>query len=553
MVDSATHSPESAPDWSLLDGTPSGEWKNDRKRLFIRYVEHEKGIKKHGAVKRACAKYSVDDSTYYYWVKHLPAEANGNGSAVPEADGNGHAESARKAVVPAPTPAATVDNERAILVGRLRAAYVEADAAAMELKDTLTDAVLMALSARIDELERVHGVIQPTAAVEDPTKRVAAEISALLAPAESDPTQAVTAEPATIPVAPAPIVETPVPAPIPTEQEKPPVPAPATAPVAVPSAAAVPVAAPKAQEKPVLTAKDRAILVMQATLGIGSAKYERLVDLTVEEAMRRHAALFPNATWSEKNSYENGARDMLASYDPARDGHPLHYIERRTMMRNVSREASARIAELGRAYNPKAFELARRRSKRDGLPKGVDHEFLKSEAYRTMGMLASIYDQDDFGDFWMWAEPLVEKALDAACGDEPMSFLNVKAKARADERQKTVGEVLTERALAEQLRVAAKPGDDVRHKAMVTFVNGLATGGTVSTIKEVLEVLLRSYMDDITALASRMHDEGVRDSLDECVMLLMRSTLKSGWLFDPRRPGNLDDYIRNGWTIALRG
>lgn len=530
MVNAVAHPAASAPDWSSLESTPSADWNDDRKRLFVSYVEHEKETRKYGAVRRACRKFSVPEPTYYYWVKHLSAE-----------NGNGHADVERAAPATIPTPAETIASERAMLVARLRAAYNDADAAAMELKDTLTDALLMTLAARIDELERMHGKIEPTRAVEEPAKQVSTEISALLTP-------------------PAPIVETPVPEPAPTERPENTIAAPAPSPMeqrpattATPAATQPPAATRKAPEKPHVTAKDRAILVMQATLGVASAKYDRMIDLTVEEAMRRYDAVFPNATWTEKNAYERNARDLLTAYDPGRDGHPLHHIERRTIMKHASQDSGGRIARLGREYNPKAFELARRHSKRAGLPKGIDHEFLKTEAYRTMGMLAAMYDEDGFGDFWMWAEPLLEQALDAACGDEAMSFLDVKAKAKANERQKTIGEVLTERALAEQLKVPAKPGDDIRHKQMVTFVNGLATGGAVSTMKEVLEVLLRSYMDDMTVLASSMHDEGVRETLDECLMLLMRSTLKSGWLYDPRRPGNLDDYIRNGWTMALRG
>ena len=534
MVDSITRSPESAHDWSLLDGVPSGEWKNDRKRLFILYVEHEKGIKKYGAVRRACAKFSVAEPTYYYWLKNVSTQENGNGNETIETHGSTPEASA-------PSPAKTIENHQAVLVARLRAAYAEADAAAMELKDTLTDALLMTLAARIDELERIHGVIRPAAAVEEPAKRVAAEISTLLTADGNGNGKPAAAEPETPPSPPVPAVETPAP-----------IPAPAPAPAVVHPVPATPAAAQKPPEKPSLTPKDRAILVMQATLGVASAKYERMVDLTVEEAMRRHAAAFPNAGWTEKNAYENGARDLLTAYDPAKDGHPLHYIERRTMMKHAPREAAARIADLGRMHNPKAFEMARRWSKRDGLPKGVDHDFLKTEAYRTMGMLASMYDEEEFGDFWIWAEPLVAKALDAACGEEAMSFLNVKAKARADERQKTVGELLSGQALGAQLAVREKPDDGPRHRAMIQLINGLVTGGTVSTMKEVLETLMRSYMDDMTALAAQLHDENFRETLDECLLLVMRSMLKSAWLFNPRRRGNLDDYIRTGWTLLVR-
>lgn len=554
MVNAARISPETE---SPLKHKPVAGWTRDDKDAFCVIVSERREADPNGRgiVAHTCKEFGVKPSDYQNWRTRLEKSAtttNGNGHAgngKAAAAENGHVDTKRepKSVDRATMATLAINAERRALVAKLKTILASADEVAMQLDDRMTDALIMSLTMRMDELEERNGAPRADSTV---TPEVSAAETGGDAPDERGPAAPATsidAEETPMPAETAPENKGETPAAIVTTVR-------ADAALAMTRNPATPVSTtekPLVNTKPQPTPKELRIQSLEMSLGIAGS-HERLTTLAMEQCMSRFNAAYPNAGWLEKKEYEEYAKRMIANFDTEKCGNIIHHVERSFVTSKTRRIDKDRVGDLSRTFLRLAFAMAEEHAKRDDLPRGVTFDRLKSEAYQTFTFLAGIHDPDDTGDFWSWAEPRIQESLDATCGGKAVSYFGAKEKRKVEERQKPVIQTIAERAISRQMSMRKNPDDEARHAAMVSYINGLAEEGRAESIDEVLRVLLQMYMKDIEIAADQAHGEGLRQTIDECMELLVHSTLKSVWLFDTRRRGNLDEYIRNGWTLALR-
>lgn len=587
VLASPSASSESASDWSLLERVPALSWGDDEKRLFLAFVKSEQAKKHHGAIARSCRRFDLKESKYREWNKAL---GNGNGeheaaavpvtnapidaptitTPVPEPEAETIADVTER--VPERAPEATVNAERAELIAKLRALLEPADQIAMEIKDPITDALIMSLSFRLEELATREGTAAETSVAEQSAPRIMPE--SIDAPSHVAPiAEPIEPEaPAPEPAPPAPRVE------VATIVASPPPPiAQPVIPDLVPLATE-PESSVVFQNIPRKLHSRQESFVVSFNLVTASkcTTYEEAFDAAVELCLRK-----------ARNVPISEVKQALDLYDPSQHGDMVQFVRKRRwrdIAPNGSTAPSAVLTGgiamntkpapneyrqhapspykqaffLGKKYHPKAFELAKNIHAQHEGPTEVPYDAMKTVAYKTFQYLAKTHDESTHGDFWTWAEPFIDQALRAHIGLAEAPTLPEKDGETVIVEtgpQLSLGERSIAGTLKKMRSARATLQDAERHERVIAWVNARAEGGQASTIIEAAEPVLHAYKDTIERLADDVakRSQG-RYAARQVSDALADSVARSVRMFDPNMNDDLGGFVERGmaWVIERK-